>query len=345
MNRYDRQERVRTIGVAGQRRICASTILIAGVGALGSYTASQLVRAGVAHLILVDPDIVSTTNLQRQALFTEQDVKDQKFKVTAARDHLLAINHNVQIDIYPEALTKLHLTTLHFDLVCDCLDNFKTRDLLNKAAINQGFDFIFASCAGNFGSVMAMSPAKHPCLSCLYPNLDSLMQTDCDLIGVNTALVPLVSGLQVSLALHYLVDKTGVNFDQLITIDNWQMMQQSYKVNKDHQCPICSRHDWPLTEAPQAEQLQVLCGTQTYSVKFSAPLTLQTFSNWLTDRNVQSHQFKRFLTFRWQTYAISYFDNGKLLLYGMPTLAAATKIFNDLKQALPIAEEQEELQK
>ena len=108
MNRYDRQERVKVIGQAGQQRISAATVLIAGVGALGSYTASQLVRAGVSHLILVDPDVVSTTNLQRQALFTEADVTAGKFKVTAAKEHVLAINHQGQIDCCPEPLYKKH---------------------------------------------------------------------------------------------------------------------------------------------------------------------------------------------------------------------------------------------
>ena len=70
LNRYDRQERVAAIGAAGQAKISAATILIAGVGALGSYAAEQLVRSGVGHLILVDPDTVSLTNLQRQTLFS-----------------------------------------------------------------------------------------------------------------------------------------------------------------------------------------------------------------------------------------------------------------------------------
>lgn len=341
MNRYDRQERVKAIGKSGQQKLLAATVLIAGVGALGSYTASQLIRAGVKHLILIDPDIVSTTNLQRQALFTEQDVAKGQFKVDAAKAHLLAIDHTAIIDAYPEPLIQSHLINLKFDLVLDCLDNFRTRDLLNKTALKLHFDYVFASCAGTFGSVMAISPTDHPCLNCLYPNLDDLKQTDCDLIGVNTALVPLVSGLQVSLALHYLVDKTSVNFGQLTTIDNWQLTFQNFKINKDPHCPICSRQDWTMPAEQSSDQVTVLCGTQTYSVQMSSSLPLAQLNRWLTDQGISHREFKSFSTFSWRGYSTSLFKTGKLLLYGVPTLNEATSIYHNLKQAMQPAITQE----
>ena len=83
MNRYDRQERVHQIGGIGQQTISHATIMIVGVGALGSYTAEQLVRAGVKRLVLIDPDTVDVTNLQRQSLFTEEDANQQRLKVEA----------------------------------------------------------------------------------------------------------------------------------------------------------------------------------------------------------------------------------------------------------------------
>ncbi|MCH5461218.1 HesA/MoeB/ThiF family protein [Lactobacillus sp. LC28-10] len=334
MNRYDRQERVKVIGKAGQQKIAKVTILIAGVGALGSYTASQLVRAGVAHLILIDPDVVSMTNLQRQALFTEQDVADGVFKVDAAKKHLLAINHAVTIDVYPEPLNESHLTDLKFDLVLDCLDNFRTRDFLNKMALKQHFDYIFASCAGTFGSVMPVSPSSHACLSCLYPNLEELKQTDCDLIGVNTALVPLVSGLQVSLAIHYLVDKVSVNFEQLSTIDNWQMTFQNFRVKKNANCPICQQNNWSISTAENSNQVTVLCGTKTYAVQMSSSPTLENLNGWLTQHGIAFRQFKSFSAFTWSGYSVSVFKTGKVLMYGVPNLKDATAIYQSLTQAL-----------
>ncbi|AKP64359.1 HesA/MoeB/ThiF family protein [Levilactobacillus koreensis] len=335
--RYDRQERVKVIGVAGQAKISAATILIAGAGALGSYAAEQLVRAGVGHLVLVDPDVVSTTNLQRQTLFTEADVAAGTLKVVAAKAHLLAINHAVTIDAIPGPLTADLLLHTRFDLLLDCLDNYQARDLINKAALKRDFDYIFASCAGTFGSVMPISPRRHACLSCVYPNLDDLKQTDCDLIGVNTALVPLVSALQVSLALHYLVDKPTVDFDHLTTIDNWQLDQQKFKVRKSVTCPVCHHTDWDLTEPAAPQAVSVLCGTQTYSAAITTP-NLTTVIDWLVDRHVSVRQFKAFITFDWQDATISIFQNGKVLLYGLPDLPTATRLFTGLRQVLPLQE-------
>ena len=123
-----------SIGAAGQEKISQATVLVAGCGALGSYVAEQLTRAGVAHLILVDPDQVSLTNLQRQALFDEDDVNQHRLKVMAAKNHLNQINHEVEITPLPAPLSIDLLNELDFDLVIDCLDNYQARDLINQAA-------------------------------------------------------------------------------------------------------------------------------------------------------------------------------------------------------------------
>lgn len=331
LNRYDRQERVTVIGHDGQRRINAATILIVGVGALGSYAAEQLVRAGVGHLILVDPDTVSLTNLQRQALFTEADVRDQALKVDAAKNHLQAINHHVEITAYPAALDDDLLQTLTFDLVLDCLDNYGTRILINRAALVERFDYIFASCAGTFGTVMPIRAWQHACLNCVYPNLEALQQTDCDLLGVNTALVPIIAGLQVSLALHYLVVPTSVDFGQLTTIDNWQLSQQTFHVRKNPNCPTCQRTNWDLTTAPITNPVQVLCGTATYQARFTQKPNLAAITDWLLDRQFSIKSYASFISFKWEDRPISIFKNGKVMLYNIPDLDAATATFNRLQ--------------
>ncbi|MBO9164125.1 ThiF family adenylyltransferase [Lactiplantibacillus pentosus] len=334
LNRYDRQERVAAIGAAGQAKISAATILIAGVGALGSYAAEQLVRSGVGHLILVDPDTVSLTNLQRQTLFTEADVQQRALKVDAAKRHLLAINHQVEITTMPTSLSGDLLQETTFDLVLDCLDNYGARILLNRAALVRNFDYIFASCAGTFGSVMPIQARQHACLNCVYPNLAELQQTDCDLLGVNTALVPIIAGLQVSLALHYLVDASTVNFDQLTTVDNWQLSQQAFRVRKNPACPTCQRTDWDLTEPAIPNQVQVLCGTETYQGRLNSRPQLAAISDWLVDRQLTVNAHASFVSFTAEDKTVSIFKNGKVLLYGLPDITAATQLFNRLQTQL-----------
>ena len=106
---------------------------------------------------------------------------------------------------------------------------------------------------------MAISPQNHPCLNCLFPNINELKQNDCDLIGVNTALIPIVAGLQVSLALHYLVDKTQVNFNELITVDNWSMQFSKFAINKNCHCPACAKPSSISLEEESAPELHMLC--------------------------------------------------------------------------------------
>lgn len=331
MNRYDRQERVHQIGVAGQQKISQATIMIVGVGALGSYAAEQLVRAGVEKLILIDPDTVDITNLQRQSLFTENDANQKRLKVEAVKDHLHKINSESEIIAIPAPLSADLIDEYQFDLCLDCLDNYQARDLLNKLAITKKFDYLFASCAGTYGNVMAISPQDHPCLNCLFPNINELKQNDCDLIGVNTALIPVVAGLQVSLALHYLVNRSEINFNELITVDNWSMQFNKFKITKDAHCPTCaSPADISLTEDDGTPELHMLCGENAYYTVQDSPVNFQKLQKALADKELLLNANRMFLHFTWKNRPVSIFKNGKIVMYDLPTPAVAAEQLKSL---------------
>lgn len=322
MDRYDRQERVNQIGTAGQARISQATVLIVGVGGLGSYAAVILARAGVKKLILVDPDTVSLTNLQRQALFTENDCQEHRFKVTAVKNHLQAINSSVEVVAIPSPLTADLVSDNHFDLCLDCLDNYRGRALLNELAIEHHFDYVFASCAGNYGNVMAISPQEHPCLTCLFPDIKQLMNTDCDIIGVNAALLPLVAGMQASIALHYLVDQSTVDFDHLITYDNWSMTANRFKVSKKATCPVCQRHQQISTDQG-GSQLTMLCGANAYYVRLAHGVKLTSWAYHLNSLGALITSNPLFIQFKWVNRPVSLFKNGKLVMYDLANRADA----------------------
>ena len=330
MNRYDRQERVHQIGSIGQQKISHATIMIVGVGALGSYTAEQLVRAGVKRLVLIDPDTVDVTNLQRQSLFTEADASQQRLKVEAAKEHLHKINSVCQITAIPAPITADLIDEYQFTLCLDCLDNYQARDLLNKLAIIKNFDYLFASCAGTYGNVMAISPQNHPCLNCLFPNINELKQNDCDLIGVNTALIPIVAGLQVSLAFHYLVDKTQVNFNELITVDNWSMQFSKFAINKNCHCPACAKPSSISLEEESAPELHMLCGENAYYTVKEKPINFGRLKEFLAKKELLINANRLFLHFKWENRPVSIFKNGKIVMYDLPTSAIAQKQFKSL---------------
>lgn len=330
MDRYDRQRRVHTIGDKGQAKINHSTVLIVGMGALGTYAAAQLVRAGIGKLILVDPDIVTLTNLQRQALFTEEDASSSTLKVEAAKQRLLQINSQVEIIAIPAPLSADLIDECSFDLCLDCLDNYSARDLLNRLAIKNHFDYVFASCAGNYGNVMVISPANHPCLNCLFPNINELKQNDCDIIGVNTALIPLVAGMQVSQALHYLVAEDSVDFDQLLTVNNWSMSSARFKINKNPHCPTCQRPS-AITVDEQKTELHMLCGEGAFYTNLKQPILDKWRSHLNRDGKLLGSS-PLFIHFSWRGRPVSLFKNGKLIMYQLEDSKEATTQLVSLKQ-------------
>lgn len=327
MNRYDRQERVSQIGPAGQAKLAAAHVVVVGLGALGSYAASQLVRAGVGELTLIDPDQISETNLQRQALYTTADAQAATLKVTAAAQHLQAINPLVRLHLLPASF-EANLLPADCDLILDCLDNYATRALVNHAARAAHLPYLFASCAGTFGTVMPIRPdGHHPCLNCLYPNLPELTQTDCDLIGVMTPLVPLVAGLQVSLAFKLLIAPEQVDFDRVWTLDAWEPAFQSFKVPINPGCPVCQQVSSSPEVLNPTPQVTALCGSQTYRYRLANP-DLNELASRLTAAAHPVEHSPIFIRFSWQGHQVSLFKNGQLLLYGAENLQTATALID-----------------
>src|SRR5262249_35122206 len=121
----------------GQQRLCASSAVMVGCGAIGGATAGVLVRAGVARLRVVDRDFVEFSNLQRQMLFDETDAREAMPKAIAAERKLRSLNSGVTVqgcvaDLTPESAEEL---LCGYDLILDGTDNFETRFLMNDFAV------------------------------------------------------------------------------------------------------------------------------------------------------------------------------------------------------------------
>src|SRR6185295_7354641 len=132
-DRYSRQIRFAPIGEAGQQRLAAARVLVVGLGALGTVTADQMVRAGVGFVRLVDRDFVDLSNLQRQSLFDEEDIRKNLPKAAAAEAKLRLVNSSVQIEAIVDDVNPSNVEDYigDVDLVLDALDNFETRFVVN----------------------------------------------------------------------------------------------------------------------------------------------------------------------------------------------------------------------
>src|SRR5690625_5263179 len=133
MERYSRQTLFRPIGETGQQQLLNATVLVVGVGALGTVISNHLVRSGIGKIKIVDRDFVEWSNLQRQMLFDEEDAKNSLPKAVAAKSKLAAINSTVQIEAIVDHVGVDNIDDLvkDVDLILDGTDNLSTRFLLN----------------------------------------------------------------------------------------------------------------------------------------------------------------------------------------------------------------------
>ena len=151
-------------GVAAQERLAGSRALVVGCGALGCAAVDLLARAGVGTLTLVDRDVVEVTNLQRQSLYVDADARAGVPKAEAAKRRVLAIDPALRVHACVEHLSAENAEDFvrDCDVVVDGLDNYRTRYLLNDAAVKLGKPFIHAGAVAR-GSLAGMRPGHHPC--------------------------------------------------------------------------------------------------------------------------------------------------------------------------------------
>lgn len=151
--RYDRQMILPEIGEEGQKKLLDAKVLIVGVGGLGSPIALYLAGAGVGCIGLVDDDVVSISNLQRQVLYSEKELG--KFKAVCAAERLSALNSEIKVQPYSTRLTEDNAFDIigEYDMVVDGCDNFATRYLINDICIRQGKPYIYGAICGFEGQV------------------------------------------------------------------------------------------------------------------------------------------------------------------------------------------------
>ena len=158
--RYNRQIILPEIGEEGQAKLKAAKVLIVGVGGLGSPIALYLAGAGVGTLGLVDDDEVSISNLQRQVLYTEDELGD--FKAVCAAMRLTALNSEITVNSCPGRLSKENAKDLisDYDIVVDGCDNFATRYLINDVCAEQGKPYVYGAICGFEGQVSVFNYGK-----------------------------------------------------------------------------------------------------------------------------------------------------------------------------------------
>jgi molybdopterin/thiamine biosynthesis adenylyltransferase len=205
-------------------------VAIVGLGGLGSATALTLVREGITDLLLIDDDIVELSNLDRQSLYTEEDIGHKKVKCAAKALH--SIDPSANIVIRKQMLDEKSVGLLDEKIVLDCTDNLKARYLINSYCVKNRIPWVFCTVSGDHGLVRFMAP-EGPCLKCFYKK-PSDPETSRS-IGILNSAVQLASSIQSTLALKHLSGESVP--DELISFSAWHSKLTKIKVNKT--CERC----------------------------------------------------------------------------------------------------------
>lgn len=241
IRRYSRHLIMPEVGIEGQRRLKAASVLLIGTGGLGSPLALYLAAAGIGRIGLVDYDVVDETNLQRQVIHGQDSVG--RLKVESARQRMLDINPFLQVDLYNEPLTSANALQLFapYDVIIDGTDNFPTRYLVNDACVRLGKPNVYGSIFRFEGQVSVFYAKAGPCYRCMFPTPPPPgLVPSCAEGGVLGILPGTIGTLQATEAIKLILGIGEPLIGKMLLYDATEMSFTRLKVRKDPRCPVCS---------------------------------------------------------------------------------------------------------
>ena len=266
--RYSRHFALPQIGLDGQAKLKAASVLVIGAGGLGNPVTTYLAAAGIGHLGIVDFDVVNLSNLQRQVLFTTADIG--RAKSETARQRLQALNPHVEITTYNEPLLSSNAEKIatNYDLVIDGTDNFPTRYLVNDICVFLGKPNVYGSIYQFSGQVSLFHAAKGPCYRCLFPEPPPAgLVPSCAEGGVLGVLPGIVGSLQATEAVKWITGIGDSLMGRLLLIDALTMEFHQVKLRKNPNCPVCG--DQPTITTPI--DYEYFCGLSGTEEQVKAP--------------------------------------------------------------------------
>jgi len=327
--RYSRQILFPGIGEKGQEALLRAHAAVVGCGALGSFHAAALCRAGVGIITIIDRDFVEYGNLHRQWLFDESDAAEALPKAAAAVRQLARINSSTRVHGLVEDLTSSNIDELleGANLILDGTDNFETRYLINDYSVSRGIPWIYGAAVASYGLTMPVIPGRTACLRCVYPDPPSGAQPTCDTAGVLNVTASAVASLQVAAALKILCGDPDNLCARITTIDVWTGgIRQAGPPPRDPDCPACGRGEFPYLENLRREPAR-LCGRNAVQVnERPRPIDLQELKTRLEPLgDVRANEFA--LRFFPTPYEMTVFPDGRAIIKGTSDTGVARSLY------------------
>lgn len=232
--RYNRQMITSGWGKSGQVKLKSACVFIAGAGGLGSMVSIQLAMAGVGTIRICDSDKIELSNLNRQVLHT--DARIGELKAISAEKTLKELNPTINISPFTDHLNEMNIESITGmpDIVVDCLDNFKTRYLLNAYCIKKNIPLIHGAIWGMTGQVTFIYPPKTPCLQCLFPK--SPPKEIFPVAGITPGLIGCI---QASEVLKYLMTASPALKGKLLIFDGEDLTFSKIEYKRNPSCLVC----------------------------------------------------------------------------------------------------------
>ena len=240
VRRYSRHLILPEVGLEGQKKLKAASVLLIGAGGLGSPAALYLAAAGVGRLGIVDFDVVDESNLQRQVLHSTADVG--RSKLASAQARLTALNPGLRIDAYEVALTSKNALEIFapYDVILDGTDNFPTRYLVNDACVLLGKPNAYGSIFRFEGQASVFATKDGPCYRCLYPEPPPPgLVPSCAEGGVLGVLPGIIGTIQATEAIKLILGIGETLAGRLVIYDALRMKFRELKARRDPECPVC----------------------------------------------------------------------------------------------------------
>lgn len=260
IKRYSRHLIMPEVGMQGQRKLKAASVLLVGTGGLGSPLAMYLAAAGIGRMGLVDYDVVDYSNLQRQIIHGTSSVG--RSKLESAAERVRDINPHVQLDLYNVLLTSENALDIlaPYDVIVDGTDNFPTRYLVNDASVLLGKPNVYGSIFRFEGQASIFYAKEGPCYRCLFPEPPPPgLVPSCAEGGVLGILPGTIGAIQATETIKLILGIGDNLIGRLLLYDALHMSFDFVKLRKNPRCPVCGETP-TVTELIDYEQF---CGMPT----------------------------------------------------------------------------------
>ena len=238
IDRYSRQIILKKIGTIGQKKLLRSSVLIVGAGGLGSPVAIYLAAIGIGNIGIIDKDIVEISNLSRQIIFANNDVKKKKSSIAISK--LKKLNPDIQLKSYQKKLTKKNVDKIakNFEVIVDGSDNFRTRFLINDYCLENKKILVSGAINRFDGQVYTFnfSKEKSPCLRCFMPNIPINSDDNCETEGVLGTLAGIVGSIQANEVVKEILGIGDTLCGHILIIDALKLTFRKVKLNRRSDC-------------------------------------------------------------------------------------------------------------